>query len=65
MTENKKIKIGWFSFSCCEDNTIVMTEVMNEHWREWKKIFDFTAKSVQQISPELSYNIWVKVGSPS
>jgi len=41
MTENKKIKIGWFSFSCCEDNTIVMTEVMNEHWREWKKIFDF------------------------
>src|SRR3989344_9045188 len=36
-----KIKIGWFSFSCCEDNTIVMTEVMNEHWEEWKKIFDF------------------------
>lgn len=39
--ENDKIKIGWFSFSCCEDNTIVMTEVMNDHWREWKKIFDF------------------------
>ena len=39
--ENKKLKIGWFSFSCCEDNTIVMTEVMNEHWQEWKKIFDF------------------------
>ncbi len=37
----KKIKIGWFSFSCCEDNTIVMTEVMNDHWQEWKKIFDF------------------------
>ncbi|MEK7200897.1 MAG: hypothetical protein AAB672_02095 [Patescibacteria group bacterium] len=36
-----KIKIGWFSFSCCEDNTIVMTEVMNDHWQEWKKIFDF------------------------
>jgi len=40
-TENKKIKIGWFTFSCCEDNTIVMTEVMNDHWQEWKKIFDF------------------------
>lgn len=37
----KKIKIGWFSFSCCEDNTIVMTEVMNDHWQEWKEIFDF------------------------
>lgn len=36
-----KIKMGWFSFSCCEDNTIVMTEVMNDHWQEWKKIFDF------------------------
>lgn len=39
--EPKKIKIGWFSFSCCEDNTIVMTEVMNDHWQEWKKLFDF------------------------
>ncbi len=36
-----KIKIGWFSFSCCEDNTIVMTEVMNDHWQEWKQLFDF------------------------
>lgn len=37
----KKIKIGWFSFSCCEDNTVVMTEVLNDHWQEWKKLFDF------------------------
>ncbi|MEI6238651.1 MAG: hypothetical protein WCP15_03915 [bacterium] len=37
----EKIKIGWFSFSCCEDNTVVMTEIMNDHWEEWKKIFDF------------------------
>lgn len=39
--KNEKIKIGWFTFSCCEDNTVVMTEVMNDHWQEWKKIFDF------------------------
>lgn len=37
----QKIKIGWFSFSCCEDNTIVFTEIMNDHWQEWKKMFDF------------------------
>lgn len=37
----EKIKVGWFSFSCCEDNTIVFTEIMNDHWQEWKKIFDF------------------------
>lgn len=36
-----KIKIGWFTFSCCEDNTVVMTEVMNDHWQEWKELFDF------------------------
>ena len=36
-----KIKIGWFTFSCCEDNTIVMTEIMNDHWQEWKSLFDF------------------------
>ena len=36
-----KIRIGWFSFSCCEDNTVIMTEVMNDHWQEWKKLFDF------------------------
>jgi coenzyme F420-reducing hydrogenase gamma subunit len=41
MENKEKIKIGWFSFSCCEDNTVVMTEVMNDHWQEWKKIFDF------------------------
>lgn len=43
MAEKKapKLKIGWFSFSCCEDNTIVMTEVMNDHWQEWKELFDF------------------------
>lgn len=36
-----KIKIGWFSYSCCEDNTVVMTEIMNDYWQEWKEIFDF------------------------
>lgn len=41
MNGREKIKIGWFSFSCCEDNTVVMTEVLNDHWQEWKKIFDF------------------------
>lgn len=38
---NNKLKIGWFSFSCSEDSAIVFTELMNEYWQEWKKIFDF------------------------
>lgn len=36
-----KIKLGWFTFSCSEDNTIVMTELMNDYWQEWKRDFDF------------------------
>lgn len=41
MPEGKKIKVGWFSFSCCEDNTVMFTELMNDHWKEWKDMFDF------------------------
>lgn len=44
----EKIKIGWFSFSCCEDNTIVMTEIMNDRWEEWKKKFEFRHARVLQ-----------------
>jgi coenzyme F420-reducing hydrogenase gamma subunit len=36
-----KLRLGWFTFSCCEDNTVIMTEIMNDHWQEWKRMFDF------------------------
>src|SRR3989344_4087938 len=41
VAENKKLKIGWFSFSCCEDSTIVFTELLNDHFEEWSKVVDF------------------------
>jgi len=40
-TAFEKIKIGWFVNSCSEDNTVMFTELMNDHWQEWKRIFDF------------------------
>ncbi len=46
-----KIRIGWFSFSCCEDNLIVFTELMNERWQEWKNIFDF--RHVRALSSKM------------
>ena len=49
----EKIKIGWFTFSCCEDNTIVMTEVLNDHWREWKEIFEFKHMRVMKSKNEM------------
>ena len=39
--KNPKIKIAWFTFSCSEDSTMIMLEIMNDHWQEWKKLFDF------------------------
>lgn len=41
MENNKKLKIGWFSFTCCEDSSIVFTELLNEHFFEWKKVVEF------------------------
>jgi coenzyme F420-reducing hydrogenase gamma subunit len=42
----RKIRIGWFSFTCCEDSTIVFTELMNTHYDEWKKIIDIRSARV-------------------
>ncbi len=36
----KRLKIGWFSFTCCEDSTMVWIEMMNQRFFEWKKLLD-------------------------
>lgn len=41
MPKQKKLRVGWFSFSCCEDSTIVFTELLNDRWQDWKKLIDF------------------------
>ena len=38
---DKKLAIGWFSFTCSEDSTILFTELLNKHFDEWKKLIDF------------------------
>jgi len=40
MPPKKKLRIGWFSFSCCEDSTIVFTEMLNDYYDKWKDIID-------------------------
>jgi len=37
----KKLRIGWFTFTCCEDSSIVFVEMMNRHYFEWKELLDF------------------------
>ncbi len=44
----KRLKVGWFSFSCCEDSTIIFTELLNDHYQEWKKLIDFKSILVMQ-----------------
>ena len=39
--DQKKLRLGWFSFSCCEDSTILFTEILNDHYREWKRLIEF------------------------
>ena len=36
-----KLIAGWFTFTCCEDSTILFTEILNHHWQEWTKLIDF------------------------
>lgn len=38
--KKEKIRIGWFSFSCCEDSTIIFTEMLNDYYDKWKNILD-------------------------
>ncbi len=40
-TPGKKLVIGWFSFTCSEDSTILLAELLNRHYDEWKKVVEF------------------------
>jgi coenzyme F420-reducing hydrogenase gamma subunit len=39
--QHKRLVVGWFSFTCCEDSTILFTELLNDHLDEWKKVVEF------------------------
>lgn len=48
---NKKLRIGWFTFTCSEDSTIIFTELLNTHWKDWKNKIEFVhAKVLQRIN---------------
>lgn len=50
---DKRLRIGWFSFACCEDSTIMMTELLNDYWQDWKKRINFVHARVLQSKNEL------------
>ncbi len=54
MPKKEKLRVGWFTFACSEDSTILMTEVMNDCWQEWKKKIEFAYARVLQSQNELN-----------
>lgn len=36
-----KLNIGWYSFACCEDSTIMFAELLNDYFFEFKAHFNF------------------------
>lgn len=47
----KKLKIGWFSFTCCEDSTMVWIELMNENFFKWKDLLNIRhARALRRIN---------------
>lgn len=52
-SQQKKLVIGWFSFTCCEDSTILFTELLNQNLDEWKKLVEFRHVSVLKTNNEL------------
>ncbi len=47
--EKKKLVIGWFSFTCCEDSTILLTELLNDHYSGWKQLIEFRHMKALQM----------------
>ena len=41
MSAPRKLNVGWFSFTCSEDSTILLTELLNTHFSAWKSLVNF------------------------
>lgn len=49
----KKLVIGWFSFTCCEDSTILFTELLNKYFDTWRNLIEFRHLKVLKTKNEL------------
>ncbi|MDO8611007.1 MAG: hypothetical protein Q7R95_10805 [bacterium] len=43
-----KLRVGWFTFTCCEDSTIIFTELLNTRYKEWLRKIEFIHARVLQ-----------------
>ena len=52
--QHKRLVVGWFSFTCCEDSTILLTELLNDHLDEWRKVVEFRHMKALKTSNSLA-----------
>jgi sulfhydrogenase subunit delta len=52
--QRKRLVVGWFSFTCCEDSTILLTELLNDHLDEWKEVIEFRHMKALKTNNSLS-----------
>jgi len=52
-TTPKKLVVGWFSFTCCEGCTILLSELFNDYLVEWKKVVEFRHVKTLKTKNEL------------
>ncbi len=50
----EKLRVGLFSFSCCEDSSIVFVELLNDHFKEWSQVLDFKYARILQTKNEMT-----------
>ena len=51
--KKRKLRIGWFSFTCCEDSTMIWIEMMNQRFFEWKDLLDIRHARVLKEEQQL------------
>lgn len=39
--KDKKIRVGWFTFTCCEGCAIIFVELLNDKFKEWSERIEF------------------------
>ncbi|VVB98498.1 F420-non-reducing hydrogenase subunit G [uncultured archaeon] len=50
----KKLRMGWFSFSCSEDSSILFVELMNERFFDWAEKIEFAHCRILKAKNDLS-----------
>jgi sulfhydrogenase subunit delta len=51
--QKKKLVVGWFSFTCCEDSTILFTELLNKNFEDWRRLIEFRYLKALKTKNEL------------